>query len=57
VTEPRGGAHPGERRDNGVAARNGLEIAAGSAESFARTVEGNHARWGTIIRRMRLSRE
>jgi hypothetical protein len=40
-----------------VAARNGLEIAAGSAESFARTVEGNHARWGTIIRRMRLSRE
>jgi hypothetical protein len=41
----------------GWAARNGLEIAAGSAESFARTVEGNHARWGTIIRRMRLSRE
>jgi tripartite-type tricarboxylate transporter receptor subunit TctC len=37
------------------AQRNGLEIAAGSAASFAQTVTSDHARWGTLIRGMHLS--
>ena len=36
------------------ARRNGLEIATGSPASFAATVADDHARWGTVIRRMRL---
>jgi tripartite-type tricarboxylate transporter receptor subunit TctC len=36
------------------AQRNGLEIATGSAASFAQTVASDHARWGTLIRGMRL---
>ena len=39
------------------AQRHGLEIARGSAESFARTVADDYARWGDAIRGMHVQRQ
>jgi tripartite-type tricarboxylate transporter receptor subunit TctC len=39
------------------AQRHGLEIARGSAESFARTVADDYARWGDAIRGMHVERQ